>query len=336
MLGSHFYHKLTRKYVTAIGTMFNNITVKRETRTTGTEVERFKVPVRYGPKEKYFERIRANENLDMQGQITLPVITFYDSGYAYDASRKKNPLIRNVSANTGSSYRTQYTGSPWNITFEVSIWGRTTTDTDQIVEQILPILNPDYTISAVPIDDMGFTMDVPVYLESATKELDYEGDMETLRVVRWTLVLTMKTYFWGPVANTGLIRTVFANTYLDPAIQSGSIVRMNLTNGNNGTFKIEETVYQGRSLQTANAAAVVVHFNANNSYIRVGGTQGQFLVGQTIRGSESNSAYKIASFDASPLKLASIKITPDPADAEPEDDYGYTTTYIEYPETLDD
>jgi hypothetical protein len=336
MLGSHFYNKLTRKYVTAMGTLFNNITVVRQTLQTGTEIERFKVPVRYGPKEKWLERINADADLDAKGQISLPMISFVDASYTHDPTRKRNPLYRNVNSNDGSSYKTQYTGNPYNITWEVSVWGRTTTDADQIIEQILPTFNPDYTIPAIPIDDMGFTMDTPVILESVTKDLDYEGDFETLRVVRWTLTFTMKTYFWGPVANTGLIRTVFANTYIDPTIQSGAIVRMNLSNGNNGVFKIEDTIYQGNNLQTANAAAIVLHWSANNSYIRVGGAQGQFVVGQTIRASQSNAAYTIASFDATPLKVASIKVEPDPIDAEPTEDFGYTTTYIEYPETLDE
>jgi len=336
MLQQHFYHKLTKKYVAAIGTLFNNITVKRSTADTGVELERFKVPVRYGPKEKWFERINSDEGLNNTSQIVLPIITFVDVGYQYDPQRKKNPLHRNVSQNDSTSYKTQYVGAPWNITWEVSIWGRTTTDADQIVEQILPTFNPDYTIPSVPIDDMGFTMDLPLSLDSITKELDYEGDGETFRIVRWTLTFTMKTYFWGPVANTGLIRTVFANTYLDPALQSGYIVRMNLSNGKNGTFKIEDTIYQGDSLNRSNAAAVVLYWNANNSYIRVGGTQGQFKVGQTVRAASTNASYTISSFDATPLKLASIKIEPDPITAQPGDDFGYSETYIEYPDTLNE
>jgi len=335
MLQGHFYHKLTRKYIMAIGTMFNNIWIHRETSETGTEIERIKVPVRYGPKEKYFERLNADQHLTNPGQMTLPMIAFQDISYTYDGMRKRNPLIRNSSANTGSTLRTQYDGVPYDITFEVSVFGRTTMDADQIVEQILPTFTPEFTIPAIPINDMGFTMDTPVILDSVQKTVDYEGDTETFRVVQWTLQFTMKAWFYGPVANTGIIRTVFANTYLDPSLQSGAIVRLNLNNGNNGTFKIEETVYQGPSVQTSNAAGIVVAFDANNAYIRIGGAQGQFIVGQTIRGTESNSAYSIASFDASPLKLASIKITPDPIDAEPTDDFGYTETYIEYPETLD-
>ena len=144
----------------------------------------------------------------------------------------------------------------------------------------------------------------------------------------------MKTWFWGPVSTSKIIKTVFANTYLDPAVQSGSIVRMNLGTGN-GTFKIEEYAYQGNTFATATAAGVVVKFDANNSYIRIAGAQGTFQTGEEIKGVDSNGVYQVSTFDVSPLKLVSIKTTPDPITAGPDDDYGYTHTITEYPDTID-
>jgi hypothetical protein len=76
----------------------------------------------------------------------------------------------------------------------------------------------------------------------------------------------------------------------------------------------------------------VIAWNPLNGKLVIGGAQGQFKLDHIIRAVSTNAAYKIDSFDASPLKLVEIKIVPDPIDAEPDDDYGYTTTIKEFPE----
>ena len=52
MLGSTFYHQTIRKYVAAFGTLFNDINVERKN-SSGVVVEKFKVPLAYGPKQKF-------------------------------------------------------------------------------------------------------------------------------------------------------------------------------------------------------------------------------------------------------------------------------------------
>lgn len=328
-----FYHGLLRKYVNAFGSLFNEMTLVRMNKARTVELKRFKVPIRYGPQEKYIGRIMGDPDLDGVTQIVLPMMSFENTSIEPDPSRKRNPLIRNAKAATASSLTTQYDGVPYNLTFELNIYAKTTDDANQIVEQILPTFAPDYNISNINIDDMGFTVDIPISLVSVSNNTEYEGSFDDVRVIQWTLIFTMKTYLYGPVSTQGLIKTVYANTYLDPAIQAGAIVRMNLGTGN-GSFKLEEYAFQGNTLSTATAVGVVVKYDANNSYIRIGGAQGTFQTGEIVRSATSNAAYTVASFDASPLKLVSIKITPDPADAEPDDDYGYNIQTIEYPETL--
>ena len=52
MLGSTFYHQTIRKYVAAFGTLFNDLNVERKN-TAGAVLERIKVPLGYGPKQKW-------------------------------------------------------------------------------------------------------------------------------------------------------------------------------------------------------------------------------------------------------------------------------------------
>lgn len=335
MLKSPFYHQLNKKYVNAFGTLFNEITLVRMDKSRTTEIERFKVPIQYGPQEKWLSRIIGDADFDKSTQITLPMMSFEIVGRQPSAERKRNPLIKNISPGDNTQRATQFTGAPYDLTFELNIYAKTIDDANQIVEQILPTFTPDYTITQIPIETMGFKIDVPLSLVSVNENIDYEGDFESVRVIQWTLQFTMQVHFWGPVSTSKIIRTVHANTFMDPSIQSGATVRMNLTNGNNGVFKIDSVAFQGSSLDKATAAGIVLKWDATNQYIRIGGAQGTFQTGEIVRSADSNAAYTVASFDASPLKLVHIKIEPDPIDATPDDNFGYDVTITEYPDTLE-
>jgi hypothetical protein len=146
----------------------------------------------------------------------------------------------------------------------------------------------------------------------------------------------MMVYYFGPISTPKIIRKVITNIFNDPALRAGYITRMNLTDGNNGTFRVDDLVYSGTSYETARAYGVVLSWNPENGKLQLGAVQGQFNINNTIKAASTNASFTLSSFDASPLKLAKIVIEPDPIDADPESDFGYTTTITEYPETLND
>ena len=59
MLGNHFYNQIVRKNIIAFGTLFNNITMKSTDPSTGAVLEELKVPLAYGPKQKFIVRLEA-------------------------------------------------------------------------------------------------------------------------------------------------------------------------------------------------------------------------------------------------------------------------------------
>jgi hypothetical protein len=144
----------------------------------------------------------------------------------------------------------------------------------------------------------------------------------------------MKANYYGPVQLPKIIRKVLANIYNDESLKAGNIVRVNVTQpAANGNFKLDDIVFQGSNYNTANAYGYVLEWDKNNLRLVLGGAQGQFVVGNTIRGASTNAVSTIASFDINPLKLVEIKIEPDPIDAEPTEDFGYDITITEWPET---
>jgi hypothetical protein len=330
MLGnSHFYHQLTRKAVVLFGRLFDDIYLIRKNTQTGKETSRFLVPIIYAPKEKMVTRILSDPDLLKSVGTILPRMSFEITGISYDSSRKQNSLLKAAKANTATRASSMYMGVPYDITFSLNVYARNIDDGTQIVEQILPFFNPDFTVTTNMIPELGFLKDVPVILNSVANDIEYEGNFDSVRYVNWTLNFTMKIHYYGPISYPKIIRTVYANIFNDPSLRSGYITRLNVANAN-GIFKADDFVYQGNSFKTANAYGIVVNYVANTGKLVLGATQGQFYVNNTIRAVSTNGVCQIDSFEAEPYKLVEIKITPDPIDADPGDDYGYDIQITEY------
>lgn len=337
MLDTHFYHQLIRKYVSHFGNIFNDITVVKYNKAHTTEIERIKVPVRYSFKEGYLYLLAQDPDKNKQVQVTLPSISFEITGIKYDKSRRLNQITKhNARLNNTVSYG-QYRGVPYDIEFTVTIYSRNTDDGLQIIEQIIPIFQPEFNISVNLQTELGMVKDIPVILEGLQQEQNFEADMTKTKFTMWTLNFTMKAEFYGPIDQSKIIRTAYANTYIDPSLSTGYIVRLNLNNGNNGDYKMEDVVYQGNSINEVTAAGIVIDWkrNANTSYLRLGAVQGTFLTNQNVHSQSTNAVYNLATIDMSALKVVSQKITPNPLTANIGSDFGFTEELIEFPNIED-
>lgn len=325
----HFYHQLTRKAVVLFGRLFDDIYLVRKDNKTGKEFSRSIVPIIYSPKEKMITRIFSDPDLQKQVQTILPRMGFEITGISYDASRKQNSLLKAARANTVTHASSMYMGVPYDITFSLNIYARNIDDGTQIIEQILPFFNPDFTVTTNMIPDLGFLKDIPIILNSISNDIQYEGDYDSVRYVNWTLNFTMKMHYYGPISFPKIIRTVYANIYNDPSLRAGYIARIN-TKDDSGVFKVDDMAFQGTDYKNATAYGIIMDYNPELNKLMLGAIQGQFQVNNEIHCVSTNGVCKIESFEASAQKLVEIKITPDPIDAEPTDDYGYDTQITEY------
>ena len=216
MLGQQFYHETIRKIVISFGSMFNDIQLVRKD-NSGTIIQTMKVPLAYGPREKFLVRLREDADLTKQVAITLPRIGFEIKNLAYDASRKMSRVQRfkKVKGANTKQLDTQYMPVPYNLEFELYIMAKQSDDSLQIVEQILPYFQPDYALTINDMSDMGITRDVPIVLNSIGYEDSYDGDFTTRRALIYTLSFTTKFYLYGPVTSAKVIKTVQVDQYTD-------------------------------------------------------------------------------------------------------------------------
>ena len=222
MLGQQFYHETMRKVVVAFGTMFNNINIVR-TNSSGAVTQSMKVPLAYGPKQKFLTRLREDPNLNKKVSLTLPRIGFEISGISYDSSRKLNSIqkLKKVNSSTdGKTMSSQFMPVPYNMDFELFIMAKSSDDALQIVEQILPFFQPDYTVTLNDNSTMGTTRDVPIVLTNVGYEDSYEGDFVTRRSIIYTLSFTAKFYLYGPVTDQKVIKTVQVDQYSDVQVNA--------------------------------------------------------------------------------------------------------------------
>ena len=199
----YFYHEILRKTIISFGTLFNGLPIKHKDSDDDT-TSVIKVPLAYGPTQKFLARLEQSPDLNKAIQITLPRMSFEFQGLTYDPTRKvttTQTFLSGASADQASEKKT-YMPVPYNMQFELSIMCKLNDDALQIVEQIVPYFQPAYSLAVDLVSTIGEKRDIPVTLENITMDDQYEGDFSTRRVLLYTLRFSAKTYLFGPVSST--------------------------------------------------------------------------------------------------------------------------------------
>lgn len=350
MFGTHFYNRSFRKYVVIFGTMFNNISIKRYATDGVTSKEVIKVPLAYGAKEKFITRLQQDPTLTKSVAITLPRLNFEMTNISYDSSRKQQSSIKiaAVDTTTARTVKSQYIGTPYNFDFTLSVFVRNIEDGTQIVEQILPYFVPDYTVTANLVPALNIIKDIPIVLNSVSQNIEYEGDLESQRIITWDLTFTVKGYLFGPVANSAIIIGVdtgvvangsnviaggsTTNLFYDTnnkAIQT--VVMQNTANTGNGTYLEGETINVENK---RDVLGTVLYWRPNSNTLIATSMTGVLSANDIVIGADSHARYVVSTVETTPLLIANTKITQSPVTADTNDDFGYTIQSKEYPDTL--
>lgn len=209
MFGTYFYHSKTRKAVALFGRLFNDIYVVRKN-SAGAAISTIKVPLSYAPKQKFLDRINEQANLDTDQKVAvkLPRMSFEITGFQYDASRqlaKTTNFTQTASNNLTRKKLNIYT--PYIISFSLSVYAKNQDDALQVVEQIIPYFNPQYTLTIKPFSSQhpDVKEDIPITLTGVDLADDFEGALEQRRTIIYTITFDMKLSYYGNIATKGVI-----------------------------------------------------------------------------------------------------------------------------------
>ena len=222
MIGNYFYNESTRNVVVAFGTIFNNIQLAKKD-ASGNVTQTMKVPLAYGPKQKWLARLTEDPNLTKKVAVTLPRVGFEISGLTYDPSRKLNKMVKVkkvVDGTDNEQLKSGFMPVPYNVGFELFIMAKNSDDALQILEQILPYFQPEYNVTLREVSELEIIRDVPITLNSINYEDNYEGDFSNRRAIIYTLSFTAKYYLYGPVTSQNIIRSVQVDQYSDMPVNA--------------------------------------------------------------------------------------------------------------------
>lgn len=200
----YYYHSTIRKIVVAFASLFNDIYISRKDKD-GNEIERFRVPIAYGPKQKFLSRLdRLGGSFDQAVKLEtyLPRLSFEITNLQYDSSRKLNTIQRTVAASSTGDLFGRYERVPYNMTFTLSVMAKTVDDNLQIMEQILPMFGPEFTFTIKAIDPTDMDVDVPLVFSSTTMTDGDDGsygDYANRKVTMSNIQFVAKMYLYGPV-----------------------------------------------------------------------------------------------------------------------------------------
>ena len=211
MLGTYHYHEIIRKTIIAFGTLFNTVEI-RHTKQDGSNYSTMKVPIAYGPTEKFLARLEQKPDLRKRVSITLPRLAFELVSISYDNTRKVSTMQTfKAFTNDGTKVAKKvFMPVPYNLGFRLSIMTQYNEDSMQIIEQILPVFQPSFNVSIDLVDSIGEKRDIPMVLDGINFDDNYDSGFEEKRVIIHTLDFTAKTYLFGPIADStsGLIKKV--------------------------------------------------------------------------------------------------------------------------------
>ena len=261
MFGDHFYHAILRKSVAVFGTLFNDIKVVRRD-NNGIVKDQQRVPLSYGPKQKFLARIDQQQNLDdPKIALKLPRMSFEITNMSYDTTTKTSALNTITTSTTQTARSTVGQVTPYVVDMQLNIMAKNQDDALQIFEQIVPYFQPTYTLSVKFVDGLDKSFDVPITLTAINLQDDYEGDFSSRRSLIYTLDFSMKVKFFGPAAAQGIITTVSTDInesdtfgFIEEITVQSSLLSVRATaNAFIGDFKVTyfEFTDRGRGYGTA-------------------------------------------------------------------------------------
>jgi hypothetical protein len=214
MLSHDFYHSTIRKYVILFGSLFNDIHIDR-VNSSNNVVTTLKVPISYGPKEKFLARLNNDPSLSRPFAMVLPRISFQIDSMYYDGARKLTSINKTYSADSSSDNKGNYIYNPvpYNFNFQLFVMVKNQEDGTRILEQILPFFTPDWTSSVNLIPELGIYRDIPIVLNNISVFDSYENNFEVRRAIIWTLNFTLKGYLFGPTHSAKVIKKAIVNFY---------------------------------------------------------------------------------------------------------------------------
>lgn len=215
MLKNYYYNQQLKKATIVFANIFANMKVMTGMNACG-EVEEVLVPIRYGSSDRVAAAIAAGHT---QNKLhTLPIMSCYMTGIELAPDRKhghgtfdrKSYLEQGGAFPDDVKYIKRLMPTPYNLSYELSIYASNTDQAYQIIEQIMMIFDYDMQVqfNDSPFDWAKITR---VTLEQIGNEENYPAGTDR-RIIVWNLGFTFEFWITPPAeVKEGLINNIVLN-----------------------------------------------------------------------------------------------------------------------------
>lgn len=223
----YFYDRQIRRWITQIIAVFSHFEVQLGVDTSGAPTY-LRVPVRYGDITRMAAAIIKDNSENKLN--TVPLMTVSVTGLKYDRERAQNPTyvdkmhIREKKYNASTDQYSVYQGNaltverimpvPYELSINLDIWTSNTEQKLQLLEQILPLFNPDIelqntdnfvdwsSLSLIRLEDQTWSSrSIPV------------GTEDQIDVATLSFKLPIWLSLPAKVKKLGVIQTIIASIY---------------------------------------------------------------------------------------------------------------------------
>lgn len=212
ILSDHFYHGTVRLYTSVIGSLFDDLKIKR------SNGDLIKVPLSYAGQQKQNTRLDENPNPnDARYKMRLPRISYMLTGFEKDDSRITNKMHvlqeQGVDRTVDNQVNTQLNRVPYTFNYDVMIKTKHIDDMLQLIEQVVPYFNPSIKVVVKDNPDLESDTTINISLMSNNFEDQFEGLYEEGRSIETTLSFALEGYLYTATSPAGIIQTVYVNYY---------------------------------------------------------------------------------------------------------------------------
>ena len=202
MFENHWYNESTRRMVSVFGSIFNDMEVVKKD-AAGKVLQKIKVPLGYAPRSKILARLNE-QTTGPNIALKLPRMSFEISSFEYDANARVSKHKSYSKVITGDTLQLNKLGAPavYKVGFELNILAASQDEALQLLEQILPMFQPEYTVTIKDIPTMDIKTDTPIILESVDTNDDYEGDLVTRRAIVYTLGFSTRIRYYRGIGKS--------------------------------------------------------------------------------------------------------------------------------------
>ena len=275
-----FYDEQIRRFLLQFTRIFSNFQVEYGRNEEGTAHTLVRVPIRYGDSSRQVQTVMQNNSANFM--TSVPMMSFYVSGFDYDRPRMQEPyFVNNIAVrqrtyddNTQTYETTQGNAFtierlmpvPYKLTLKLDIWTSNTNQKMQLLEQIAVLFNPALEIQSTD-NYIDWTSLSIVQLESTqwSSRSIPTGTDDAIDIATMTFSLPIWISSPAKVKKLGVVERIISNIHDANGDAANAVLNNDLLLGTRlvVTPWDYQTLLIGNKLQALRSSAVVDQSNAS-------------------------------------------------------------------------